>query len=200
MYIQQSDFNRNIHIGQPFPKRLYRKRRPDLPLQVEGRGASILLLGGGAGLLELNLAAGNDVGADALGGSGDGLGDTDAEAVAVLSNKEGQVRLIALALAGLNLRQGAVSGQELGTAVDRGGRGVVGGDDVELIAVGNGYVSVGLGFGIVWCGGETSYSHALGAVGDTGGAERGGLEEDLGVGHGGGGEGEDGGGKLHFNG
>lgn len=47
---------------------------------------------------------------------------------------------------------------------------------------------------------EQSHSQALGAVGDTGGAELGGLEEDLGVGHGGGGEGEDGGGKLHFDG
>lgn len=46
---------------------------------------------------------------------------------------------------------------------------------------------------------EQSYSHALEAVGDTGGAELGGLEEDLGVGHGGGGEGEDGGGKLNFD-
>lgn len=153
MYIQQSDFNRNIHIGQPFPKILYRKRRADLSLQVEGRGASVLLLGGGAGLLELNLGAGNDVRADALDGSGDGLGDADAEAVAVLGNKEAQVRVPALALAGLDLRQGAVSGQDLGIAADTGP--AVGGVDVKLVAVGNGYVSATLDSAIVWCGGGT---------------------------------------------
>lgn len=91
--------------------------------------------------------------ADALDSCGDGLGDADAEAVAVLSNKEAQVRVPALALAGINLRQGAVSGQDLGIAADTGP--AVGGVDVKLITVGNGYISARLDSAIVWCGGGT---------------------------------------------
>lgn len=123
------------------------RRRPDL-LKVESRGASVLLLAGGAGLLDHELAGGDGVLAALVGAGGHGLGDGQDEAAVGLGDGEGARGLLAGAVG--DLGQGAVA-DDLGAALDRGGLAVAGLEDAELVAAGEQGVSVTRGcYHVAW--------------------------------------------------
>lgn len=170
------------------------RRRPNL-LEVEGGGASVLLLAGGAGLLELELAGGDGVLAALVGAGGDGLGDGQDEAAVGLGDGEGARGLRAGAVG--DLGQGAV-GDDLSAALDGGGLAVASLDHTELVAAES---CVSIEAGVKWRGmaGRCNL-HALSAVGYARGAEVGDLEDSLSASHGGGSDGKDGGGELHLEG
>lgn len=83
-------------------------------LQVESGGASVLLLGGGAGLLHDQLAGGDGVLAGLVGAGGDLLADLEDEAAVGLGDGPGAGGLLAGAVG--DLGQAAVR-DDLGAAV-----------------------------------------------------------------------------------
>lgn len=103
-------------------------------LQVERGGASVLLLAGGAGLLELELAGSDGVASRLVGAGGHGLGDGQDETGVSLGDGESAGRLLAGALAVSDLGQGAVSALDQSLALDRGGLAVAGLDDTKGVA------------------------------------------------------------------
>ena len=197
MYIQSNDFKR-LPCRPPLKKTS--RRRLDL-LQVERLGASVLLLAGGAGLLELELAGGDGVLAALVGAGSDGLGDLQDKATVSLGDGEGAGRLLAGAVG--DLGQGAVGAGDLGTALDGGGLAVAGLDHTELVAVEavcqhRNWHWRGMARQSEWMVAGNNL-HALSAVGNARRREVRGLEDSLSASHGGSGDSEDGGGELHLD-
>jgi hypothetical protein len=107
--------------------------------------ADVDLLGGGAGLLHLEVAGGEVVAARHVGAGGDLLGDLELEAAHVAVGELGELpgagRVLAGAVGDVGDRAQAVAGH-LGRAADRGGLASGRLDDSEGDAAGRGcYVS-----------------------------------------------------------
>lgn len=102
-------------------------------LQVELLGASVGLLAGSAGLLELELAGGDGVASSLVGAGGHRLRDGQDEAGVGLGDGESAGGLLAGALALGDLRQGAVGALDQSLALNRGGLAVAGLDNAEVV-------------------------------------------------------------------
>lgn len=161
--------------------------------------ADVDLLGGGTGLLHLEAAGEEVVGAGQAGAGGDGLGDAELEAAGVVVGELGDGPSAGGVLAGAvgDLGQLAVGGQH-GRALDGGSLAGADLDNAEGVAVGE---MLAGSERLVLILDETGYClRALGAVGDASGREVRDVEDQVGRGHRGG-EGKEGtSGELHFDG